>query len=397
VKKVFSLIAGCVFVHSVFAQDSCRFQISLLTCTPGEELYSTFGHSALRVIDRDSGADIIYNYGTFDFDDPNFYSKFTRGKLLYFVSIDGFENFMKAYEYEHRGITEQVLNLSCEDKEKLLNALQDNAKEENKYYKYDFVLDNCTTRLRDIVFKNSSSPVVTKNIRPKIGVTFRDLIHEYLDKSYQYCSKLGIDALLGAPIDKKITNSESMFLPDYLLKGFDSTMTKGKPLVSSKNEILRANVAIKKAPLLSPFALFTILFLVIAALTFMRSSDRFFAVFDFILFFLAGTLGVLILFMWFGTDHPECRNNFNVAWASPLHFLIVFFIFQKWDWLRYYFLVNAVLLILLLFCWKWLPQAMNNGFIPVVALLFLRSAARYKKVNNDHRKNTGLSEKKNFL
>ena len=397
VKKVFSLIASCLFVHFLLAQDSCRFQISLLTCTPGEELYSTFGHSALRVTDSSSGADIIYNYGTFDFDDPNFYSKFTRGKLLYFVSIEGFENFMKAYEYEQRGITEQVLNLSCEEKEKLVNALKENAKDENKYYKYDFVVDNCTTRLRDMVFKNSDSPVVTKNIRPKIRITFRNLIHENLDKSYQYWSKLGIDALLGNPVDKKISNNEAMFLPDYLLKGFDSTKANGKPLVSAKNEILRGNLAIEKAPLLSPFAVFTILFLFIAVLMFMRTSNRFFAVFDFILFFLAGTLGILILFMWFGTDHPECKNNFNITWAFPLHFLIVFFIFQKWHWLRYYFLVSSIILLLLLLLWKWIPQEMNNASIPVVALLLLRSAARYKKFNNDHRKNTGLSEKKNFL
>jgi hypothetical protein len=402
VKKIFSLIIGCFLVHFVFAQDSCRFQISLLTCTPGEELYSTFGHSALRVTDRSSRADIIYNYGTFDFDDPNFYSKFTRGKLLYFVSIDGFENFMKAYEFEQRGITEQVLNLSCEDKQKLLNALQENAKEENKYYKYDFVIDNCTTRLRDIVFKNSGVPIVTKNIRPDNDITFRKLIHEYLNKSYQYWSELGIDILLGNPIDKKITNNEAMFLPDYLLKAFDSTTTNGKPLVLAKNEILKATMTTNKAPLLSPFAIFTILFLIIAALTFLRNSNPFFSVFDFILFFLAGIIGTLILFMWFGTDHPECKNDFNITWAFPLHLVIVFFIFQKRSpivtgWLRYYFLANSILLLTLLICWKWLPQEMNNALIPVVALLLLRSAARYKKFNNDHRKNIGLSEKKNFL
>jgi hypothetical protein len=397
VKKFFSLATSCLILHFLFAQDSCRFKISLLTCTPGGELYSTFGHSALRVTDRLSGVDMIYNYGTFDFDDPNFYSKFTRGKLLYFVSIDGYENFMKAYEYEQRGITEQVLNLSCKEKETLMNALQENAKEENKYYKYDFVVDNCTTRLRDIVFKNSSNPVDTKNIRPNDGVTFRNLIHEYLDKSYMYWSKLGIDILLADPIDKKISNNEAMFLPDYLLKGFDSTTTNGKPLVATKNEILKATTPIQKAPLVSPFAVFAILFVIIAVLTFTRNTNSFFAVFDFILFFLAGTLGILLVFMWFGTDHPECKDNFNLAWALPLHFFIVFFIFQKWDWLRYYFLANSILLLLLLLCWRWLPQEMNNALIPVVALLLLRSAARYKKFNNDHRKNAGLSEKKNLL
>ncbi|HET9824748.1 MAG TPA: DUF4105 domain-containing protein [Chitinophagaceae bacterium] len=388
-KKLFVLLIASIFFHFLVAQDSdsnrnCRFQISLLTCTPGEELYSTFGHSALRVRDKSSGTDVIYNYGTFDFDDPNFYSKFTRGKLLYFVSVDNFENFLRAYEYEQRGITEQLLDLSCEEKEKLVAALGENAKEENKYYKYEFVLDNCTTRLRDMVFKNSGGLVVTKNIRPGEGITFRNLIHEYLDKSYQHWSKLGIDILLGDPVDRKISNNEAMFLPDYLLKGFDSTTIGRKPLVSGKKEILKATMRMTKAPLLSPFVVFAISFFVILLLSFMRNVSRFFSVFDFVLFFLSGALGILILFMWFGTDHTECKNNFNLAWAFPFHFLIVFFIFRKWTWMRYYFLGNAILLLLLLILWKWLPQEMNNALIPVVALLLLRSAMRYKIFSNGY-------------
>jgi hypothetical protein len=374
--------------YSLFAQTdstndtNCRLRISLLTCTPGKELYSTFGHSALRVTDTSTGADLIFNYGTFDFDDPAFYSKFTRGKLLYFVSVDKFENFLEEYKYEQRGITEQVLNLSCSEKQNLVAALQENAKEENKYYKYDFVYDNCTTRLRDIVFKNARGSTGTKNIRPGNKVTFRNLIHEYLDKSYQYWSKLGIDVLMASPADKKISNHEAMFLPDYLLKGFDSTTVNNKPLVSEKMEILKPTLEVNKSPLLSPFAIFAILFLLIAVLSFSKIAGKFLAVFDFLLFFLSGVLGILILFMWFGTDHQACRNNFNIAWAFPFHFIIVFFIYRKWNWLRYYFLINAILLLLLLIFWKWLPQEMNNALLPVVALLMLRSIMLFKKMSS---------------
>ncbi len=373
----------CIFLfQNLFAQTdtTCRLRISLLTCTPGQELYSTFGHSALRMTDSSAGTDIIYNYGTFDFEDPSFYSKFARGKLLYFVSVDGFENFLEEFKYERRGITEQLLNLSCTEKQKLVSALRENAKEENKYYKYDFVIDNCTTRLRDIVFKNVDGVVITKNIRPKERITFRKLIHEYLDKSYQYWSKLGIDILMASPVDKKISNNEAMFLPDYLLKGFDSTMINGKRLVSEKKEILKPTLRISKAPLLSPFAIFTILFLVIAVLSFLKNTTSFFSVFDFTLFFFSGAIGILILFMWFGTDHPECRNNFNLAWAFPPHFIAVFFFYKKWNWLRSYFLVNTIPLLLLLIFWKWLPQEMNNALLPIVATLMLRSLIRYKKI-----------------
>lgn len=381
-QTAFTIFSFFLLQYSFAQPDSaCRLRISLLTCTPGQELYSTFGHSALRLTDSLTGEDIIYNYGTFDFDDPGFYSKFTRGKLLYFVSVDRMENFIEAYKYEQRGITEQVLNLSCSEKQKLASALHENAKEENKYYKYDFVRDNCTTRLRDIVFKNANGSVITKDVRPGRGITFRNLIHEYLDKGHQYWSELGIDILLAKPIDKEISNSEAMFLPDYLLKGFDSTMIDKKPLVSQTEEILAPTVQSDKPALFSPFMIFTILFLLVAGFSFVKGSEGFFSVFDFILFFLTGSLGVLILFMWFGTDHQACRNNFNVIWAFPLHFIIVFFIYRKWNWLRYYFLTTTIILLILLICWKWLPQQMNNAFLPIVGLLMLRSFIRYKKMN----------------
>jgi hypothetical protein len=382
--KILAALSLIFFFECLQAQQdsSCNIRISLLTCSPGEELYSTFGHSALRVTDSSSNTDVIYNYGTFDFDDPSFYSKFTRGKLLYYVSVQKFENFVEEYQYYHRGIIEQVLDLSCTENKKLASALQENAKEENKYYKYDFIVDNCTTRLRDIVFKNASAPVITKDIRPNEEITFRDLIHKYLDRSYQYWSKLGIDILLGRPVDKKLTNSEAMFLPDYLLKGFDSTNLSGlvsRSLVLEKKEILKPTMPKSKNTLFSPFVIFTVLFLLILAASFSKNAGKFFSVFDFILFFFCGALGVFVLFMWFGTDHPECKDNFSLVWAMPLHFIMVFFLFRKWGWLKYYFLVNSVLLLVLLILWKWLPQEMNNALIPIVCLLLLRSYVRYMK------------------
>jgi uncharacterized protein DUF4105 len=272
-KKIIAAIFLIWFFHGLHAQQdsSCNIRISLLTCSPGEELYSTFGHSALRVVDRSNNTDIIYNYGTFDFDDPSFYSKFTRGKLLYFVSVQKFESFLEEYQYYQRGIIEQVLDLSCPEKAKLVSALQENAKEENKYYKYDFIVDNCTTRLRDIVFKNANATINTRDIRLNDKITFRNLIHKYLDSSYQYWSKLGIDILLGTPLDKKLTNSEAMFLPDYLMKGFDSTSISdgayNRSLVSGKRAILRPTLPAPKNTFFSPFVVLTILFLLIVTLS----------------------------------------------------------------------------------------------------------------------------------
>jgi len=380
-KKTIAALSLVFLFHFLQAQQdsSCNIQISLLTCSPGEELYSTFGHSALRVIDRSNNIDIIYNYGTFDFDDPAFYSKFTQGKLLYFVSVEKFENFLEEYQYYGRGITEQRLDLACSEKKKLVSALQENSKEENKYYKYDFIVDNCTTRLRDIVFKNADAAISTRDIRPNDEITFRNLIHQYLDSSYQYWSKFGIDILLGRPLDKRLTNKEAMFLPDYLLKGFDSTAINKKMLVSEKREILQPTRPRPAKGFFTPFILFLALFVVTFAMTVLKNTGKFLSVFDFIIFFSSGALGVLLLFMWFGTDHPECRNNFNLAWALPSHFIIAFFLFQRWRWLKYYFFINSILLLLLLILWKWVPQEMNNALIPLVCLLLTRSYGQYKK------------------
>ncbi len=362
--------------------DSCNLRISLLTCSPGEELYSIFGHSAIRVTDITNGTDIIYNYGTFDFNDPDFYIKFTRGKLLYFVSIDEFNNFVYQYQYEKRGIIEQTLNLSCTEKQQLSAALQLNAKEENKYYKYDFVYDNCTTRLRDIVAKNTTGSFITKNIRPHSGITFRNLIYEYLNKGGQYWSKLGIDILLGTPLDKKISNNETMFLPDYLLKGFDSTMVGQKKLVNEKKIILAETIEINKNKLLTPFIFFLFLFVLITILSFMKSKKNrlILSFFDFLFFFLCGVVGILIVFMWLGTEHITARNNFNLVWALPSHAVMSFFINKKKNWVKNYFAFTFWLIIALCLSWFFLPQQMNNALLPVMAILLVRSFFLSKKI-----------------
>ena len=382
---LFFISVSCFSQADTAKNAGCDLRISLLTCTPGKELYSTFGHSALRVIDKNNGTDLIFNYGTFDFNDPDFYKKFIRGKLLYFVSIDNFADFVNDYRFEERGIIEQTLNLSCAEKQNLVGALYENAKEENKYYKYDFVYDNCTTRLRDIVAKYCGDSLINKNILPYKRVTFRNLIHEYLNKGGEYWSKLGIDLLLGSPLDKKISNKEAMFLPDYLLKGFDSTTINGNPLVAEKKNILDFTPFVIKKKIFTPLPVAIFLFVVIALLGFIRNekAKTFFKIFDGFFFFLCGALGIWLFFMWFGTDHPTCKNNYNLLWALPSHFFVAFVISKKWKWLKYYFLANAVLLLLLSCLWEWLPQELNTALIPIIALLILRSLVRYKEIGSD--------------
>lgn len=387
-RKLFLVAFFLPFV-SIIAQDSCRLQISLLTCTPGEELYSTFGHTALRVKDNARGSDIIFNYGTFEFG-PDFYAKFIKGQLRYFLSIENFADFSYSYQYESRSIKEQLLRLGCAEKEKLFSALQTNAEEENKYYQYDFLFDNCTTRAKDIVAKQTSSPVVFNNILPADVPTFRNQIHYYLNKGGQYWSKLGIDLLLGAKLDKKVSNQQAMFLPDYLMKGFDKATNNGLPLVLPQQTILQMPSPLNKGSLFRPSIVFSLLLMLIIVISFSQKSwsVKVLYAFDFLFFLIAGLIGLLLLFMWFATDHNTTQNNYNLLWALPTHALMAFFIHKKQNWAKKYFRVVMWLSILLLLAWAFLPQQMNNGFIPVVLLIILRSWRMSKTQTYGAKRNT---------
>ena len=375
-KKFFPFLFFLAFSISSSAQtDSCGIRISLLTCTPGTELYSTFGHSALRVYDSVNNTDLVFNYGTFDFYDPEFYNKFVKGKLLYFVSIDSLPSFLYEYDYYKRGITEQAVNLSCAEKQKLVAALFENEKEENKYYRYDFNYDNCTSRLRDMIEKAAGDSLDSKNILPKPNTTFRDLIHSYLDRGRQQWSKFGIDMLLGNPMDKKVTNREAMFLPDYLLMAFDSSKLNGQPVVQEKKILLDHFESYKTKSGITPFIVFGVLFLLIVALSIYtrHSWTLFFKIFDLFFFVIVGLIGVLILFMWFGTEHAMCKKNFNLLWALPTHLPVAFLLFTKINWVNTYFRFTFFYTIALLVAWFFLPQQFNTALLPVIGIILIRS------------------------
>lgn len=363
-------------------QDSCGIQISLLTCSPGDELYSIFGHSALRVIDRINGYDIIFNYGTFDFSDPDFYAKFVRGKLLYFVSVQDFEGFREDYRYENRNIIEQDLLLSCQEKEKLFFALRENMKEENRYYKYDFLFDNCSTRLRDIVAANTNDSVRFGNIVGNNPPTFRGMIHEYLRKGNMFWSRLGIDILLGSRIDLPVSSTQAMFLPDYLMFGFDSARLGSQKLAAPGKTVLVAEKPEEEGSILfRPVVVTSILMVMVGILQFSRRrwATKALYCFDLVFFALLGALGFLLLFMWFGTDHVVTKNNYNLLWALPTHLPVAFFIFKKHSWVRTYFTIMAGWYFILFFTWSLLPQDINSAIAPIVVIAFMRSIVRYRK------------------
>jgi hypothetical protein len=359
-----------------FSQDSSHIRISLLTCTPGEELYSTFGHTAIRVTDSSSMNDIVFNYGTFNFDDPGFYTKFIRGKLLYYLSAEKFQDFKFSYQATNRGITEQLLNLDAAEKIAITEALYENVKPENAAYKYDFFFDNCTTRPRDLLLKYKKNPVAFKPVMP-VGTRFRQAIHLYLDQNGKDWSKLGIDLLLGSPTDAVMTTAQSQFLPDNLMKSLDSSNQNNQWILSHTN-LYTLNNAPETKSIFTPVIIFSLLSFLVFVLSF-SANIRVKALiqgFDGIFFFLTGAMGVLLIFMWTGTDHSMCKNNYNLLWAWPTHLVMAFFAYSKKTWARKYFLVTAAAMTLLLLVWFFLPQQMNNALVPIILLLIFRSYQR---------------------
>ena len=362
------------------AQDSSHIRISLLTCAPGtNELYEVFGHSGLRIIDSNSVTDYVFSYGNFNFNDKNFYLKFIRGKLLYFVDADNFEDFKYQYQSDNRSITEQVLNLSAEEKIKTEQALIENSREENKYYKYDFFLNNCTTRLRDIIQENKHPHPIFKYVMPA-GTTFRQAIHQYLDKGGKYWGELGIDIFLGQPTDAVMTIPQSEFLPDNLMKSLDSS-NLGHQLILTKTSLFPVTNDGNNFSLFTPFNLFTLLFVIILLLSFSKNklAQLFLKGFDGLYFLMTGLLGILLIFMWTATDHAMCKNNFNLLWAWPTNVIMAFFTNSNKVWVKSYFIISTAILAIVLAVWFFLPQLMNNALIPLVLILIARSISAYLK------------------
>jgi hypothetical protein len=370
----------------LFAQnDSCHLRISILTCSPGEELYSTFGHSAVRVTDSVSNSDIVYNYGTFNFDEPGFYRKFIRGKLSFYLSTEDFDSFIADYREEKRDITEQVLNLTCVERYNVVMLLQANMMAENRTYKYDFTFDNCTTRLRDLIEKAADSSIHFGNVLSS-KKTFRNLIYEYLNKNDKQWSKLGIDILLGRPTDAVMQPREVMFLPDYLLETFDHTSIDSRPLVSQKQNILELDIApVTINYFTHPLFIFSCFFLLIVLLSFSKNSfiKRLLIAFDGFMFFITGLLGILLIFMWFGTDHLMCKDNFNLLWAWPTNVVAAFYIHSKKRPGTKYFMIYAAFNLVLFACWFFLPQHLNPALMPVIAILVFRSILYISRGKNN--------------
>jgi hypothetical protein len=346
------LLLGLQYVY-----PNNQIEISLLTCSSGSESFSSWGHSAIRVIDKEQAIDIVYNFGLFDFDTPNFYLKFVKGKLKYKLGIHSTNRFFRTYFREDRQIIEQKLNLSDENEIKIIGRLEYLYRPENRYYYYEFSKKNCTSELRDLIFNNTETDLKKK----KTNKTYRILINEFLTN--RLWLKFGMNLIFGAGVDKKIDNYESMFLPDYLYWGLNNIKINNKKLVSNETTFNKVEKSKSNYPfLLNPILLFSILLIIVLIY---KSSKI-----QLPIFLITGITGLLILIVWLLTEHDELKNNFNLLWCNPLYLAIAFSQIKNNVKLKMYLsIILQAMLIGVIVIWLSRVQSFEIGFLPIVMIL----------------------------
>ncbi|MDP5170449.1 MAG: DUF4105 domain-containing protein [Bacteroidia bacterium] len=381
----FSLVLfSLLFCLPAFSQRlSSMAEISLLTVAPGSELYSAFGHSAIRVHDPATGVDEVYNYGTFDFNTPNFYPKFMQGKLEYMVDKDPMRNFDYAYRYFERTYQEQVLDISQSQKQGIADFLAKNNLPENRFYLYDFFFDNCATRLRDVV-ENVMGDSLRWGAPTKTGASFRDYLHEYLTEKAWI--EFGIDLALGAVVDREADIREQMFLPDYLATAFGGaevrTATGWKPLLKSQETIYEGPDLVAATPwYLHPLSITMLIMGLMLWHSWLRWRGKGKVAPDVALWVTLGIMGCVISLLWFATDHTATAQNWNLLWANPLHLLAGLGLVwrKKLLWLKWYFLGAGSLGVLLLLLGTFLPQHFPLAFYPIFVVIAVRGLMLFGK------------------
>lgn len=383
------LLVSIFFVNSNYLQANEQPRISLLTCDSGNELYSTFGHSALRVYYPESGRDLVFNFGLFDFNAPHFYTKFVRGKLQYMLGIQYMDDFIEQFKWEGRGVKEQILNLTGQQTTELIDRLSFLYLPQNRYYYYSFLHKNCTSELRDIIFplvQNASEQFKEESVK----ITYRALLNNYIDG----WTKFGINLLLGSSLDKTISKYESMFLPENLYDGTALLKNGDAALVSQDIQLYKSEPEKMSSlflyQLLSPLVVFSIVFILMVFVLFkkIKSKRRIYTIYHNSYLGVVSFLGLVITIVILITEHTELYSNYNLLWCNPLFFTVLISALNKWKKTeRLLSAISLVFLASLLVVWALKIQYAEPAFYPIVATLAISFMARIIDYNS-HKKNS---------
>ena len=322
-----SLFLFSIIAFSQNPKLSPNTKVSVFTCGRGEELYSTFGHTALRIKDTINELDVVYNYGYFDFSTENFYFKFVKGDLQYFMNVTSYEDFVYEYQTDKRKVVEQTLNLPLAKKQELFDALNTSLLSNGRYYTYKFIDSNCTTMIVDKI-----NSLFGKNEIQKVddtSISYRTVLYPYFENFFWY--KLGINIVFGAKTD---TNAGQLFLPIELLNSLDKAKIDGKPLVFKKETIVQGDAT------KTEFSFFNSIYLICALLLIILAINKRFLLLSYL--FVSGIMGVFLCLIGFFSQHQELLWNYNALLFNPLFLLLPF---AKGNFLKK---LNSTLLVMLL-------------------------------------------------
>lgn len=357
-------------------------EVSLLTCTPGKDMYAKFGHTALRVRDYTVNKDIVFNYGCFDYNANNFVLKFLLGQTDYLLDAEEFEFLKYRYGMLGNGVSEQTLNLSQEEANRLLILLLENLRPENQEYRYNWLYDNCTERARDMIEKAVNGRIeYAKVTNPDI--TVREMLHHCLETSPWVA--FGIDLILGSEIDHKVTDRIMMFLPDVLKRESDGAhiiRQDGTQVeyISGRSIVLDDTNKPEQAYTVgSPLFVFSLLLLFTMALFAYELRNRRYVMWlDITMHTCQGLAGLLVAFLFFFSEHPAVDSNWLVIILNPLPlfyagWLIYCHRTNRRNWVAY---VNLAVLSAFLVTMTLCPQSFNPAMWLIVVNLLIRALSQ---------------------
>jgi len=377
-KFILSLLLGLIYLPGVFSQQAKDTIVYLLTCGPGTETYSIYGHSALRIVIPDKRSDIVYNWGVFDFNTSNFAWKFAKGRLEYMVIAESTDAFLQMYLYEKRYVVSQKINMEPGEKAQLYRLINENLKPENSRYRYDFFYDDCSTRIRDLLEKSIGAKLLYPPVETEKLPTFRGMVGKY-QNPYPWL-QFGINLIMGSPGDKLAAYRDRMFLPLDLKKELSQAVVNrsGKmiPLLQNPEIIIDFEATVvKKNFLISPVVVFTLLLIIILIISARIKSLRANNILDLIVFFIFSVLALLMIFFNFFTDHQQMKWNLNILWLNPFILICIFSFLlrvRRIIWFRIVFYTSAIFLVVHFI----LPQSFDMAIIPLVLILLIRSSVR---------------------
>ncbi|WPR71588.1 DUF4105 domain-containing protein [Flavobacterium sp. NG2] len=355
---------------SSFCQNpilSNNTQVSILTCGTGNESYSLFGHTAIRISDIENNLDLVYNYGAFDFNTPNFVAKFAKGDLQYFAITHPYDNFISQYIYERRAVYEQELNLSLDLKQKLFDNLNASLASGDSYYTYKFIDKNCTSMVVDIINQTLGEKAISKKIDTEL--TYRTILFPYFDNHFY--EQLGTSIIFGPKVDQK---GDHIFLPLELMENLKLAKFKNQNLVEKETKtILNFEDNLEHSWWNNWYSYLIILGLIIVLHNRIINQTY---------FFILGVIGILFVFLGFYSGHLELANNYNILLFNPLFILsFLFYTKKEIQWIYYLTLFNLLLLAI------YAVVLINKAHLLIILPLITTNTFLLTKLVLHHKKN----------